>query len=92
MAGKDFSKFGVKNFKQHEPTANPTEITSNTTKAPAPGKRSNADYIRLYVGEYKEYLTKIAGLETQNTGEQVSVSKYVLKLIEADKKIREKEL
>lgn len=55
-------------------------------------KRSNSDYIRLYVGEYKEYLTKIAALESLNTGEQVSVSKYVLKLIETDKKSREKEL
>lgn len=76
-------------FKAVKPTANPTE--SKITKS-ASGKRSNSDYIRLYVGEYKEYLTKIAALESLNTGEQVSVSKYVLKLIEADKKAREKEL
>ncbi len=93
MAGKkDFSNFGKQEFKAFKPTENPTERTSSTTKAPAPGKRSNSDYIRLYVGEYKEYLTKIAALESLNTGEQVSVSKYVLKLIEVDKKTREKEL
>ena len=63
-----------------------------TTEKPSNTKRSNSDYIRLYVGEYKEYLTKIAALESLNTGEQVSVSRYVLKLIEADKKAREKEL
>ncbi len=63
----------------------------NTEKA-SHTKRSNSDYIRLYVGEYKEYLTKIAALESLNTGEQVSVSKYMLKLIETDKKKREKEL
>lgn len=77
-------------LKATKPTANPTE--SKITKTSTPGKRSNSDYIRLYVGEYKEYLTKIAALESLNTGEQVSVSKYVLKLIEADKKTREKEL
>lgn len=79
-------------FKAVKPTADPTEKASKITKASASGKRSNSDYIRLYVGEYKEYLTKIAALESLNTGEQVSVSKYVLKLIEADKKAREKEL
>lgn len=95
MAGKekkDFSSFGKQDFKAFKPTDNPTERASTTKKAPASGKRSNSDYIRLYVGEYKEYLTKIAALESLNTGEQVSVSKYVLKLIEADKKAREKEL
>lgn len=91
MAGKQFN-VGEQNFKAYKPTENPTERASSTTKAPTPGKRSNSDYIRLYVGEYKEYLTKIASLETIKTGEQVSVSKYVLKLIEADKEKREKEL
>lgn len=80
----------IMDFKAVKTTANPTE--NKITKASASGKRSNSDYIRLYVGEYKEYLTKIAALESLNTGEQVSVSKYVLKLIEADKKAREKEL
>jgi len=77
-------------LKAVKPTANPTE--SKITKTSTSGKRSNSDYIRLYVGECKEYLTKIAALESLNTGEQVSVSKYVLNLIEADKKVREKEL
>ena len=86
MSKKEFKM----DLKAVKPTANPTE--SKITKTSASGKRSNSDYIRLYVGEYKEYLTKIAALESLNTGEQVSVSKYVLKLIEADKKAREKEL
>ena len=69
-----------------------SNIKMLTTKKESSTKRSNSDYIRLYVGKYKEYLAKIAALETLNTGEQVSVSKYVLKLIEADKEKREKEL
>lgn len=90
--GKEKDTFETDDTISSERMAAKSNIKVLTTEKASSTKRSNSDYIRLYVGEYKEYLTKIAALESLNTGEQVSVSKYVLKLIEADKKVREKEL
>lgn len=89
MAGKQKEKGFEKiyEFKSVSPTDDEA-----VKPAPSSTKRSNSDYLRLYVGDCKEYLVKIAALETQNTGRQVSISKYVLGLIEADKEKREKEL
>ncbi len=90
--GKEKDTFETDDTISSERMAAKSNIKVLTTGKASSTKRSNSDYIRLYVGEYKEYLTRIAALESLNTGEQVSVSKYVLKLIEADKKAREKEL
>lgn len=47
-------------------------------------KKTNSDYIRLDVADYKEYLQTMAGYDSMKSGKSISVTKYIQALISAD--------
>lgn len=47
-------------------------------------KKTNSDYIRLDVADYKEYLQMMAGYDSMKSGKSISVTKYIQSLISAD--------
>ena len=53
-------------------------------KTDAKKKKTNSDYIRLDVADYKEYLQTMAGYDSMKSGKSVSVTKYIQSLISAD--------
>lgn len=54
-------------------------------------KKSNSDYIRLDIADYKEYLRIMAGFDTIKSAKTVSVTKYIQNLISADMEARKNE-
>ena len=56
----------------------------NTAKAPKQEKKK-PDYLRLDVTECKDYVSLMAEHMSNTTGKYVSMTQYILRLIEADK-------
>lgn len=54
-------------------------------------KKTNSDYIRLDVADYKEYLQTMAGYDSMKSGKSISVTKYIQSLISADMSSRKVE-
>jgi hypothetical protein len=84
------------NFEVNEPKTNEARAAANilghfgeTEKKSK--KKSNSDYIRLDVADYKEYLRTMSGYDSMKTGKTVSVTKYIQKLIDADMQARKSE-
>lgn len=55
-----------------------------TTKAQKQEKKK-PEYLRLDVTEYKDYVSLMAEHSSNTTGKYVSMTQYILRLIEADK-------
>ena len=55
-----------------------------TPKAPKQDKKK-PDYFRLDLTDYKEYISLMAEHTSNTTGKYVSMTQYILRLIEADK-------
>lgn len=55
-----------------------------TPKAPKQEKKK-PEYLRLDVTEYKDYVSLMAEHTSNTTGKYVSMTQYILRLIEADK-------
>ena len=55
------------------------------TKADEPKEKKKPEYLRLDVTEYKDYVSLMAEHTTNTTGKYVSMTQYILRLIEADK-------
>lgn len=55
-----------------------------TPKAPKQEKKK-LEYLRLDVTEYKDYVSLMAEHMSNTTGKYVSMTQYILRLIEADK-------
>lgn len=56
----------------------------STPKAPKQEKKK-PEYLRLDVTEYKDYVSLMAEHTSNTTGKYVSMTQYILRLIEADK-------
>ncbi len=50
-----------------------------------PPKDIKKKYLRLDITNYQDYISLMADYKTNTTGEYVSMTQYILKLIEADK-------
>ena len=55
-----------------------------TPKAPKQEKKKS-EYLRLDVTDYKDYISLMAEHTSNTTGKYVSMTQYILRLIEADK-------
>ena len=82
------------NFKRNNPNATllppPKKVTvDDTEKTPAPKttkpEKKKPEYLRLDVTEYKDYVSLMAEHTSNTTGKYVSMTQYILRLIEADK-------
>ena len=82
------------NFKSNNPNATllpPSKnvVVDDTEKAPAPKttkpEKKKPEYLRLDVTEYKDYVSLMAEHMSNTTGKYVSMTQYILRLIEADK-------
>ncbi len=58
--------------------------SQETVPAPPP-KDIKKKYLRLDITNYQDYISLMADYKTNTTGEYVSMTQYILKLIEADK-------
>ncbi len=58
--------------------------SQETVPAPPP-KDIKKKYLRLDITNYQDYISLMADHKTNTTGEYVSMTQYILKLIEADK-------
>ena len=81
------------NFKRNNPNATllppPKKvIVDDTEKLPTPKEpkqKKKPEYLRLDVTEYKDYVSLMAEHMSNTTGKYVSMTQYILRLIEADK-------
>lgn len=55
------------------------------TKTNEPKEKKKPEYLRLDVTDYKDYISLMAEHTTNTTGKYVSMTQYILRLIEADK-------
>ena len=75
------------------PKSNNTESNNvavdDTEKNPTPKaqkqEKKKSEYLRLDVTEYKDYVSLMAEHTSNTTGKYVSMTQYILRLIEADK-------
>lgn len=96
---KSFKKNPLDNLNQTN--TNPPEATegknlaangssaqdSNSQKEDStpPSKDIKKKYLRLDITNYQDYISLMADYKTNTTGEYVSMTQYILRLIEADK-------
>lgn len=75
----------VKNTSNNEPE----NTTVDTEKKPTPKapkqEKKKPEYLRLDVTDYKDYISLMAEHTSNTTGKYVSMTQYILRLIEADK-------
>ena len=76
----------AKNTTTIEPKSAAVDDTEKnpTPKAPKQEKKKH-EYLRLDVTEYKDYVSLMAEHTSNTTGKYVSMTQYILRLIEADK-------
>ncbi len=72
----------AKSFKNN-PLDNLTQTNTNSPEVPA--KDIKKKYLRLDITNYQDYISLMADHKTNTSGEYVSMTQYILKLIEADK-------
>ena len=93
MALKDKNKIGISNLqsqyqKNTAPKEAPTAIEPKQTE-PKPKQDKNGKkgqkYLRLDITNYQEYISLMADHLTNTSGKYVSMTQYILRLIEADK-------
>ena len=88
----------AKGFKGNDPNKNLlppkntndySKLVDDTEKAPTPKttkqEKKKPEYLRLDVTEYKDYVSLMAEHMSNTTGKYVSMTQYILRLIEADK-------
>lgn len=68
----------------NEPKSAAVDTEKTTPKAPKQEKKK-PEYLRLDVTEYKDYISLMAEHASNTTGKYVSMTQYILRLIEADK-------
>lgn len=74
----------VKNTSNNETKRADDAEKNPTPKAPKQEKKK-PEYLRLDVTDYKDYISLMAEHTTNTTGKYVSMTQYILRLIEADK-------
>ena len=71
------------------PTVEPKSAAVDTEKNPTPKapkqEKKKPEYLRLDVTEYKDYISLMAEHTSNTSGKYVSMTQYILRLIEADK-------
>lgn len=67
----------------------PKSAAVDTEKIPTPKapkqEKKKPEYLRLDVTDYKDYISLMAEHTSNTTGKYVSMTQYILRLIEADK-------
>ena len=71
------------NIESNNATVDDTE-KKLTPKAPKQEKKKS-EYLRLDVTDYKDYISLMAEHTSNTSGKYVSMTQYILRLIEADK-------
>ena len=78
----------MNNTAKNTTTIEPKSAADDTEKNPtpkAPKQKKKPEYLRLDVTDYKEYISLMAEHTSNTTGKYVSMTQYILRLIEADK-------
>lgn len=88
---ESFLKSQTENVQEAITREEPAEDKRSHEKIEAKKKKTNSDYIRLDVADYKEYLQTMAGYDSMKSGKSVSVTKYIQSLISADMDSRKEE-
>lgn len=73
----------TKSFKGKSPVDNLNCPNTNTPEPPP--KDIKKKYLRLDITNYQDYISLMADHKTNTSGEYVSMTQYILRLIEADK-------
>lgn len=81
---ESFLKPQTENIQETITKEEPAEVKHSHEKMEAKRKKTNSDYIRLDVADYKEYLQTMAGYDSMKSGKSISVTKYIQTLISAD--------
>lgn len=63
----------------------PKPESQKPTKTDEPKEKKKPEYLRLDMKDYKDYISLMAEHTTNTTGKYVSMTQYILRLIEADK-------
>lgn len=93
MSQKQKNAGGIASLQNHMNNITNNEskkvTVDDTEKAPAPKttkqEKKKPEYLRLDVTEYKDYVSLMAEHMSNTTGKYVSMTQYILRLIEADK-------
>lgn len=84
---KSFKKNPLDNLNQTN--TNPPEPLANENLTEGgsvpPPKDIRKKYLRLDITNYQDYISLMADYKTNTSGEYVSMTQYILRLIEADK-------
>lgn len=79
----------MNNTAKNTTTIEPKSAAVDTEKNPTPKapkqEKKKPEYLRLDVTEYKDYISLMAEHASNTTGKYVSMTQYILRLIEADK-------
>lgn len=79
----------MNNTAKNTTTIEPKSAADDTEKIPTPKapkqEKKKPEYLRLDVTEYKDYVSLMAEHTSNTTGKYVSMTQYILRLIEADK-------
>ena len=79
----------MNNTAKNTTTIEPKSAAGDTEKNPTPKapkqEKKKPEYLRLDVTEYKDYVSLMAEHTSNTTGKYVSMTQYILRLIEADK-------
>ena len=93
MAQKNMSGIqalqNMNNTAKNTTTIEPKSAADDTEKNPTPKapkqEKKKPEYLRLDVTDYKDYISLMAEHTSNTTGKYVSMTQYILRLIEADK-------
>lgn len=69
----------------NEPKSAAVDTEKNPTPKAPKQEKKKPEYLRLDVTEYKDYVSLMAEHTSNTTGKYVSMTQYILRLIEADK-------
>lgn len=81
----------MNNTAKNTTTIEPKSAAGDTEKNPTPKakapkqEKKKSEYLRLDVTDYKDYISLMAEHTSNTTGKYVSMTQYILRLIEADK-------
>ena len=79
----------MNNTAKNTTTIEPKSAAVDTEKNPTPKtpkqEKKKPEYLRLDVTDYKDYISLMAEHTSNTTGKYVSMTQYILRLIEADK-------
>ena len=75
----------AKNTTTIEPKSAADDTAKNPTHKAPKQEKKKPEYLRLDVTDYKDYISLMAEHTSNTSGKYVSMTQYILRLIEADK-------